>query len=358
MKKYRVALSGLGNRGMIFLKSFLECADRIEVAGICSRDADRLEKGKELCGGDVRGFSDAEEMLKVMKPDIFAFVTFSSIRKSFIELGAKYGVKSIIFEKPMAESYREAEDIVKICHDGGIKAVVSHQQKYLPQMLRLKEVLDGGHIGRIQSVHTNTKAHFMDQGTHFMDYALWALGGIQASTAAGHVHGRERFENRQPSADYLMGTVQMENDVRIYFESGYLSPSGPHKEEFNTDARIQVYGSHGYVYAETGGSWGECSNRTGGQPQFGREKPWSENKLDIQRPFNNDLIKWLDGGDPAPCNVDISLHGFEILQGLVVSALENKRADFPLADGDKYDMIPALRERLPAVETYKKFLNR
>lgn len=36
MKKYTVALSGLGSRGMIFLKSFLECSDRIEVVGLCS----------------------------------------------------------------------------------------------------------------------------------------------------------------------------------------------------------------------------------------------------------------------------------------------------------------------------------
>jgi len=119
-----------------------------------------------------------------------------------------------------------------------------------------------------------------------------------------------------------------------------------------------VYGSNGYVYAETGGSWGECSRRTGMIPQYGREKGWGENELNIQVLFNHDLIKWLDGGISSPCNVDISLHGFEILQGLVVSALEYKRADFPLPACDKYDMLDALKRNLPSVETYKKFLNR
>jgi len=233
--------------------------------------------------------------------------------------------------------------------------VVSHQQKYLPQMQRLKEAVSLGQIGEIRMIHTNTKFPFMDQGPHFMDYALWALGGnVRAKSAAGHVHGRERFEDKQPSADYLMGVVQMENDVRLYFESGYLSPSGPHRAQPATDARLQVFGSEGFVFAETGGAWGECSLRTGGKALYGMDKPWAENREAIQLPFNRDLIRWLDGGEPAPCNVDISLHGFEILQGLAVSALAHKRVDFPLPEDDQYDMLKAMRRTLPEVATYSR----
>ncbi len=67
-------------------------------------------------------------------------------------------------------------------------------------MRRLKEALEKGYIGDIQSVHVHTKSHFMDQVTHFIDYALWALGGIHAKTAAGHVHGRKKLADIQPSA--------------------------------------------------------------------------------------------------------------------------------------------------------------
>jgi predicted dehydrogenase len=40
-------------------------------------------------------------------------------------------------KKPDAGTYREALEIARICRENGIKAVVSHQQKYLPQMQRL-----------------------------------------------------------------------------------------------------------------------------------------------------------------------------------------------------------------------------
>jgi len=55
------------------------------------------------------------------------------------------------------------------------------------------------------------------------------------------------------------------------------------------------------------------------------------------------LAEWLD--DPAavhPCNGEVSLHGFELMVGLVQSALDNVKVELPVEVGE------AVLERMAA----------
>ena len=63
-------------------------------------------------------------MLKTLHPEVFVFVTYPDLRLNMIELAVKYGVKAVSLEKPMAESLQEAKQMVELCHQHGIKAVV------------------------------------------------------------------------------------------------------------------------------------------------------------------------------------------------------------------------------------------
>ena len=150
MKKYTVAVMGLGIRGKIHLHGLLENPDRYEIVGLCDIDVPKMQTvAKDYGLEHVAQFTDVEQMLAETRPDVFVFVTYPNLRLNLIKLGVKYGVKGISLEKPLAESLSEAKEMRDLCVENGIKAVVCHQQKYLSQMQALKKRIEDGEIGTV-----------------------------------------------------------------------------------------------------------------------------------------------------------------------------------------------------------------
>mgnify|MGYP000243695293 CR=1 FL=1 len=134
MSMHTVAVMGLGVRGKIHLHGLLENPDYYKVVGLCDIDEPKMKAvAEEYHLDDVPLFTDAEEMLKETRPEIFVFVTYPDLRLSVIQLAVKYGVKGISFEKPMAESLQEAKKIVKLCHDNGTKQLFVISRNICPR---------------------------------------------------------------------------------------------------------------------------------------------------------------------------------------------------------------------------------
>jgi predicted dehydrogenase len=344
--KHTVALAGLGYRGKVHLKGILNNPDRFELVGIYDPSVDAVkgvtEKFNVKCA-----FSSAEEMLEKTKPEVLVFVTQPDIRLDYVKLGVKHGVMGISFEKPMATSLSEAREITRLCVDNGIKAVVSHQQKYLKQMQHFYACVRSGILGEAELIRISTQFCASDLGTHFVDYALWANGGVGAEWVVGHVDGRKKLTNSHPSPDFTLGEVRLKNGATLLVECGYLAPSSrPAESSHDVDNRITVYGSHGYAWAETGDSCAVFSPETGGRVEVTKYPAWQIQEHEIQTPYYTDYANWLDNGAKHPCNVEVSLEGFEILEGIYKSALENIRVDLPI-QGKEIDAIAEMKKLLP-----------
>jgi predicted dehydrogenase len=348
--KYRVAQVGLGARGRIHVEGFLANAERFDLAAICDLDEERLRRGAADYGISA-AYTDADRMLAEVKPDVFCFVTQPHVRLELVELGARHAVKALAFEKPMATSLREAWTIADLCRRHAIKAVVSHQQKYLTSMEKLKGIVDGGEIGEVTQIHATTRGWLSQLGTHFMDYIMWVNGGQRAKWVVGHVHGQDKLNDSHPSPDYLLGQVAFENGVRALIECGYLAPSHMARDLFWTDNRLTVYGTHGYAWADTDGRWAALTRTSRGEPLGGQGDPWSvQEKERLQRLYLAGLADWLDDeAQVHPCNVELAYHGYEILEGMCLSALDHARVDLPLPDpGASDDILERMRGALPA----------
>ena len=359
MHRYTTAIMGLGVRGKIHLHGILENPDQYKVVGLCDIDVAKMQAlAREYRLTDVLQFSDVEEMLAATRPEIFVFVTYPNMRLNMIRLAIRYGVKGISFEKPIAESLQEAKTMVELCHTNGIKAVVCHQQKYLSQMQMLKKRIDCGEIGEVRKIHVETQASFAQLGTHYVDYMLWANGGRPAKWVCGHVHGPLCLNDDHPSPDYLLGTLEMENGVRGYVECGYLAEAHNPPEYGSSDNRLTVYGSEGYVYAETDGFWGACTKATGGRLMTGKEPGWrNHQQIPIQTPYYTEYAKWLDDDEKVhSCSIDTAYLGYEILEGMCLSALRNVRMDLPIADLDYEPVIETMQRKLPPCGSRKMFI--
>lgn len=357
MKQYRTAILGIGVRGMTHLKGLIETG-RFEIVGLCDLELEKAKHGAEVYNLDVPCYTDAETMLAETRPEVFVFVTPPCVRLSMVKLGQKYGVKGLSIEKPMAESLAEAKEMKDICEENGIKAVICHQQKYLSQMQEMKKRIEDGEIGDITKIHVETQGWLAQLGTHYVDYALWANGGHKAKWVIGHVDGRATLADSHPSPDFIMGEMLLENGARAYIECGDLAEAHREPGYEDIDNRITVYGTKGYVWAETDGWWGAFTSKTNGELITGKNPGWYHHQEKvIQTPYYEEYAAWLDDDAQVhSCNIGTAYHGYEILEGLCMSALEKTRVQLPIQNLDYEPLMERMEKELPDVGTTLRVL--
>jgi len=358
MKRYRTVVAGLGARGKVHIRGILENPDRFEILGVYDPAADAVRKTKEMFGIDC-AFRSAEEMMERIKPEVLVFVTHPEIRTEYVELGVKYKVRGISFEKPMALSLAQANMLTDLCVKNGIKAVVSHQQKYLKQMQDMRSYVASGKIGKTELIRISTAAWASQLGTHFIDYGLWANGGAKAKWVVGHVNGREKLCDNHPSPDFLFAEALLGNNVIMMMEIGYLKTLTMPDDAFWVDNRLTVFGERGYAWAETDGKCCIFTPETGVEPIIVEYPPWNIQEKEIQTPYYTDFANWLDNDDKIhPSNIEISRHGFEIMEGVFLSALTNRRVDLPIRVDGGMDAIAEMIGALPEQEYDSEMLNK
>lgn len=349
MTRYRVAQVGCGGRGKVHLDGWLKTADRFELVAVCDLDEQKMKAAVESRSIFPSLYTDADKMLSETQPDVFCFSTPPDVRLPLVELAGRHPMKGLVFEKPMATSLKEAWEITRICREHGIKAAVSHQQKYLTSFQKLKQVLDAGEIGEIVRIDASCRAWLLQLGTHYVDYVLWANGGHRALWVVGHVHGKELLANSHPSPDYCLGQIAFENGVRSYVEFGYLSLSNRDDDAFWLDSRLTAYGTHGYVWCDTDGRWGALTPATSGRPLVEQGEKWNvQESTTLQPLFARDFAAWLDDdGQTHPCNLEITYHGYEIMEALCLSGMNHCRVDLPLDPAKCEDIFARMRRELP-----------
>jgi len=327
MTKYRVAQIGCSpGRGKDHARAFTDNADRFDLVAICDRDEERLGNlSSEYPGPET--FTDAEEMLARTKPDVLCFVTPPQIRLELIELGVRHKVKAIAYEKPMADSLVTARRMRDMCREAGVKTVVSHQHKFGDHWRSVRRLVDNGDLGQIRTIHATARGRLLHYGTHLTDYMMFLSGGQRAKWVVGHVQGNGNLDDTHPAPDYTMAQFEFENGARGILECGELSPKQPGDNPFWLDAGVAVYGSEGHARAVVGSGWSAVLRSSAEALGSGE----GMNVRRDQRRYIRELADWLD--DPQkvhPCSGETTYHGFEVIMGACISALEHRRVDLPL----------------------------
>ena len=325
---YKAAIVGCGKRGKVHGKAFRE-NPRFELVGIADVDAEKLTEAAELCGNPEQ-FDDAEKMLNSTKPDIFCFCTPPTLRLPFIRMGVEAGVKLIAYEKPMATSMSEAIEMRNVLRSGGVKSVQSHQRKYNVQFKKVKQIIDSGALGRIHTVYGTATGWMMHMATHLADYLRFFNNEADVEWVIGQAHGREKLTDNHPSPDHLCGFIQFANGVRGILETGSLAPDVPEVEYWWRKVRIGAQGTEGFAECFVGGGWRAVTSGRG--YEHSDEGTWDADHEQV--PYVEDIALWLDGTKHHPCDGEGGYKDQEIMCGLMRSAVERRRIDFPLGPGE------------------------
>jgi predicted dehydrogenase len=336
---YKVVVVGLGKRGMHHARFFKQ-NPRFELAGVCGRDPGRLAAAAEL--GITRTSTDPAMLSREVKPDVFCFCTPPSVRLDLIRIGIRSGARLIAYEKPMALSMNEAIEIRKIVESAGVKTVVSHQHRYGQHYRKVKEIISSGGIGRVHTVYGHSVGWMKQIATHLVDYMLWYNENASAEWVMGQAAGRAKLADSHPSPDYVAGFIHFANGVRGIVECGAGAPDVPEVDYWWRKNRIGAQGTEGFAEVLTGGGWRAVTRDHKGVIHG---EGCMNYDLDMP-PYIEDIARWLDDDDAVhPCNGESAYQGFEIVMGLVRSAVQGGQVRLPLGPGE--DEIAGLARVLP-----------
>jgi predicted dehydrogenase len=123
--------------------------------------------------GDVKAYADYKVMLAEAKPDIAAICArHIHEHRDMIVAAVGAGVKGIYIEKPFVRTSAEADEIVKLCAEKGVRLAIAHRNRYHPVVDVVKQLVASGEIGELKEVRVRGKQDHRGGGLD-----LWVLGG-------------------------------------------------------------------------------------------------------------------------------------------------------------------------------------
>lgn len=169
-----------------------------EYAGVCTSKIETAENAAKFLGVDKFTVNEDEliydkdiDVIDICTPNIYHYET---LKKA---IAAK---KHIYCEKPLCINYDQAKEIAELAEKAGVTAQIVFNNRFLPPIMRAKELIDEGRLGRILSfrceyLHSsaadpNKKAGWkqnkdicgagtlFDLGSHAVDLIYYLCGNI------------------------------------------------------------------------------------------------------------------------------------------------------------------------------------
>ncbi len=121
--------------------------DNAKIVGVHNRTLSSAEKFAETYDIPASS-SDLEALLKHTKPDIVDIITPPPTHVNAVKIAAKLGI-DVICQKPFGETLADAQQMVEIAKQAGIKLIVHENFRFMPWYRKIKSVLDSGDLGEV-----------------------------------------------------------------------------------------------------------------------------------------------------------------------------------------------------------------
>lgn len=252
MEKIKVGVIGCGGiANGKHLPSMTETG-KVEIVAFCDIVEERAEKAKKEYGTESsKVFTDYKELLK--EEEIVAVYVLTPNRShSFITIDALQADKHVMCEKPMAKTYEEAKEMVKVAKETGKLLTIGYQTRQFKTSQYLKKSALNGEFGDIYY----GKAHairrravptwgvflneyeqgggpLIDIGTHALDLTLWIMDNYEPESVMGSVYKKLGDQTETANAfgdwdpkeftveDSAMGYIKMKNGATINLEAAW-----------------------------------------------------------------------------------------------------------------------------------------
>ncbi len=216
----RVGVIGLGGVSFAHLEGYRHLSDIQVVAGA---DVNPVRATDMANRYGFTPYTDFRELLRTEKPDIVSVLTTVNSHREIVEACADHGVH-VLCEKPLAVRLEDADAMIARCRDRGVKLFYGASYRFLPAVLKAKEIIESGQLGNVQLLTESLLggkgiegyspmgfAHYpeggpggsgwgmMDHGIHIVDVFGWLIG-----SQIDGVYGRGQISGAPPAAEFAI----------------------------------------------------------------------------------------------------------------------------------------------------------
>jgi predicted dehydrogenase len=305
-----IGIIGTGFARTTQIPGFRACegARVVAIASGRRENAERVagEFGIPFAAGDWRELVAREDV------DLVSIVT-PPLTHAEMTLAALAAGKAVLCEKPLAMNASETDAMRKQARGSGLLALVDHELRFLPARLRMREMIAGGEIGRVQHAkflyRADARANvsrawdwWSDRtsgggvlgaiGSHAVDTLQWVLSGARVSQVSASLatHFAERPD---PSGGERMKEVTSDDEALMIlrFAGGVVSEratglvSMSVVEMGRSEHVLEVFGSEGALRASGGdglwhsrvgeGEWRKLETASAPLAEGMRDNEWS-----------------------------------------------------------------------------------
>lgn len=223
--KKRIAMVGTGVRGInMWGRDVVEgYSDEVEFVGLCDLNPGRLGYARDYLGVDCPLFTDFDEMLRTTNPEVLIVTTVDATHDRFIVGGMEHGC-DIVTEKPFTTDEVKLQAILDAQERTGRNIVVTHNYRYSPHRVRMKELLMQDRIGRVTSVDFH-----------------WYLDIYHGAAYFRRWHGKERFSGtlfvHKSCHHFDLLNWWIDSDPEVVYANGALEHYGHNNAFRSTNCR-------------------------------------------------------------------------------------------------------------------------
>ena len=252
---YTTGLVGTGFIAESHAKGY-EQTDGIELAAVADVDNEQLKTfGEEWSIPESNRYLDHREMLAAEDLDALSVTTPSFLHHDHVldAASSDSGPDVIWCEKPIALSVADATEMIKACEVADIELVVNHMRRFSDSYTALRDLLQEGFLGDIESVTIQFARELLRNGTHTIDLLVYLLDGTGES-ATGYLtgeHGMPDHVEASAPDEYDdcggCGTLIFDDGVCVSVDHTLPRPHAPNN--------FQFVGSEGSLRVDDDGEW-------------------------------------------------------------------------------------------------------
>jgi xylose dehydrogenase (NAD/NADP) len=207
-------------------------SDRVDVIAVASRDSARAEAyARER--GIKRAYGSYEELLADPAVEAVYISLPNSLHVEWSIRALKVG-KHVLCEKPLSRRAEDVERAFDVAEQSGRLLMEAFMYRHNPQTARLKELVDGGAIGRLRLVRAAFSFPLTDSpdvrldpaldGGGLMDVGCYCVSGVRLLAGEPEQVYGEQIVSSTGVDEVFTGTMRFSGAVLAELDCGLVLP--------------------------------------------------------------------------------------------------------------------------------------